>query len=119
MEKVAFSRVFNVEPNSEVFETIYTVSSAKVLDVEEIAVSFPVSTMYQLRVYFYNGEIMILPTDPNFPITGENVTVTFKNPFSLFSNERLRIRLVNTSTTETRTCIVKVEGIIRWEYILK
>lgn len=113
MEKVAFSRMFNVGPNSELWDTLYVVEPGKVLDVEEIAVSFPVSTMYQLKVYFYNGEIMILPTDPNYPITGENVTISFKNPFSLFSNERLRIRLVNTSTTETRTCIVKVEGIIR------
>lgn len=113
MEKVAFMRTFSVAPNSETWDTLYVVDPGKVFDIEEISVSFPVSTLYQLRVFFYVGETMILPTDPSFPITGENITISFKNPFSLMSSERLRVRLVNTSTTETRMCMIKLEGIIR------
>lgn len=109
---MAVVKNFTVSPGSEVWDILYTADPAKTFNIEEISVSFPVSTMYQLRVYFYVGELLILPSEPSFPIVGENITISFKNPFRVLSGESLRVRMVNASTTETRTCIIKVEGTV-------
>jgi len=110
MSKVSLIQRFEVSPSASVTIAFYQVSPAKILHIKEISVDFPVGTANQLQVQFFRNEIPILPSDPTKKIVGENISIKFTEVPDLFSYDTLVVALQNLSSTETKACIIKLEG---------
>lgn len=110
MRPVSIIQRYEVAPDSSVKVTLYTVPPAQTFTFKEVTVDFPVGTDNLLEVKFYRNEIPILPSDPSQVIVGENTTLHFKELPQLVSGENLIVSLKNNSTTESKWCLIKVEG---------
>lgn len=110
MVRISVVRNIDVSANTSTFLDLYTVPPAKKLTVTDISVSFPVNTIYELKVWFYVNDRLEVPSDPNYPIVGENITVSLKPNIELVSNEKLRVKLQNVNASAVRSCVIKVEG---------
>jgi|GEM_PF-4029781 len=109
---VSLTKPYTVAANSTTMDTLYTVAPAKKFKLKKIVIDFPPTTANNLRVEFFRGSVKILPTDFSLFYVGDNTKIVIEVDIDLVSNESLRVRLQNVSTTQANSCVIQLEG---WE----
>ena len=107
---VSLSKAYTIPPNTTTMDTLYTVSPAKKFKLRKLTINFPPTTANNLRVEFFRNEVKILPTDFSLFYVGDNTKVVIETDVDLVSDEKLRVRLSNVSTTQANSCVIYLEG---------
>jgi len=108
---VSLSKAYTVPPNTTTMDTLYTISPAKKFKLRKLIINFPPTTANNLRVEFFLNEVKILPTDASLSYVGDNTKIVIEAGVYLVSNEKLRVRLTNASTTQANSCVIYLEGV--------
>jgi len=107
---VSLSKAYTVPANTTTMDTLYTVSPAKKFKLKRLTIDFPPTTANNLRVEFFLNEVKILPTDLSLSYVGDNTKIVIEAYLELVSNEKLRVRLTNASTSQANSCVIYLEG---------
>jgi len=106
--KVIVSKTFSISPNTETYQTLYTVSPGLKLRLKKIKVHFPTGVASQLHVKIYHGWMSVAPKEGFF--TGDNVLLEYDLDVEYGSEAHVRVYFKNTSGASTKECVISMEG---------
>jgi len=106
--RVIISRTITVDPASEAYQTIYTVSPGSRFRLERVKVYFPPGTASELQVKILQGWTSIAPTEGFF--SGDSMEFSHEVHAEYGGESRVIAFLKNLNTASAKQCTITLEG---------
>ncbi|RLI15052.1 hypothetical protein DRO49_05685 [Candidatus Bathyarchaeota archaeon] len=108
MALITVVKQFTVSASTTSTETIYTVTAGKKLKLNKVKIWFPSGTNSELRVVILHGVERVVPEEGYLVGDGEEYSLPCQVEYG--SQEEVKALLTNTSTTDSRTVQITLEG---------